>query len=142
MIGLIPALRALSQNSKAPNRKPWSVVAIAVCPSRAVSANRSSSLAAPSSIEYSVCTWRWTKSEPPAAAMRTSLGRRSDTSVLRHPGARAGSGRLAQPFPGHPEILGILRGDLERAARHRVLEGQPDGVQPLASQAEPVRQHR
>src|SRR5262252_5395607 len=33
-----------------------------VMPSSAVRAKRSSSRAAPSSMEYSVCTWRWTKS--------------------------------------------------------------------------------
>src|SRR4051794_18189553 len=35
-----------------------------VIPSSAVRANRSSSRAAPSSMEYSVWTWRWTKSDP------------------------------------------------------------------------------
>src|SRR4051812_15212054 len=35
-----------------------------VMPSSPVRANRSSSRAAPSSMEYSVWTWRWTKSDP------------------------------------------------------------------------------
>ncbi len=39
---------------------PWSVIATAVIPSRAASANSRPTLAAPSSIEYSVCTCRWT----------------------------------------------------------------------------------
>src|SRR4051812_26248445 len=39
---------------------PWSVIATAGMPRRWASTNRSLSRAAPSSIEYSVCTWRCT----------------------------------------------------------------------------------
>ncbi|CPU66956.1 Uncharacterised protein [Mycobacteroides abscessus] len=35
---------------------------MAFCPRRSTSSNRSPIRAAPSSIEYSVWTWRWTKS--------------------------------------------------------------------------------
>src|SRR3954451_8092177 len=52
---------------------------MAVWPTRSTSANRSPRRAAPSSMEYSVCTWRWTKSEPPADAMRAILRRPTDT---------------------------------------------------------------
>src|SRR5207248_3898419 len=40
---------------------PWSVMPTAGMPSRAASANRGAIFAAPSSIEYSVWTCRWTK---------------------------------------------------------------------------------
>ena len=62
MIGLSPAPRAFVKKSYAPKRFPWSVIAMADMPRRLASVIKSSSRAAPSSIEYSVCTWRWTKS--------------------------------------------------------------------------------
>src|SRR3954452_703287 len=89
MIGLMPCSLALDQNSKAPNTLPWSVIAIASMPSSAVRAKRSSSRAAPSSMEYSVCTCRCTNPsrDPPAmdalgsfpgiAPLRRTQGRRS-----------------------------------------------------------------
>ena len=40
---------------------PWSVMPMAGCPSAAAAATTSATRAAPSSIEYSVCTWRWVK---------------------------------------------------------------------------------
>jgi hypothetical protein len=69
MIGLMPLAFALDQKSYAPNTNPWSVVAIAVCPRRWASPKRSFSRAAPSSIEYSVCTCRCTKSVDEAEGM-------------------------------------------------------------------------
>src|SRR5690349_9178755 len=69
MIGLTPCFLALDQNSNAPNTLPWSVIAMASMPSSAVRANMSSSRAAPSSMEYSVCTWRWANPDPEPAAM-------------------------------------------------------------------------
>ena len=47
---------------------PWSVIPIAGCPSAAAAATTSSTRAAPSSIEYSVCTWRWVKESPNAVS--------------------------------------------------------------------------
>ena len=43
---------------------PWSVIPIAGWPSAAAAATTSSTRAAPSSIEYSVWTWRWVKLSP------------------------------------------------------------------------------
>src|SRR6266536_1418631 len=60
MIGFTPAPVACFQKSYAPNTLPWLVIASAGIPIRLVSANRSVSWAAPSSTEYSVCTWRCT----------------------------------------------------------------------------------
>ena len=61
MIGLIPAAVACLTKSYAPKTLPWSVIASAGIPIRAASVNRSFSRAAPSSMEYSVCTCRCTK---------------------------------------------------------------------------------
>src|SRR6266568_2164132 len=53
---------------------PWSVIATAAMPSLAVSANSGATFAAPSSMEYSVCTCRCTKdAEDRADAMRDLL---------------------------------------------------------------------
>ncbi len=46
---------------------PWSVIPSAGCPSAAAAAITSSSRDAPSSIEYSVCTWRWANESPTRA---------------------------------------------------------------------------
>ena len=54
-----PASLACRWNSAAPNMLPWSVIATCVMPVPATSLNSSLSRAAPSSIEYSVCTCRW-----------------------------------------------------------------------------------
>src|SRR4051812_303975 len=85
MIGLIPCSLALDQNSKAPNTLPWSVMAIASMPSSAVRAKRSSSRAAPSSMEYSVCTCRCTNPsrDPPAMDARGSSRGHSSAYVGR-----------------------------------------------------------
>ena len=56
--GVMPASLACRWNSAAPYMLPWSVIATCVMPWFLTSANRSFSRAAPSSIEYSVCTCR------------------------------------------------------------------------------------
>ena len=43
---------------------PWSVMPTAGWPSAAAAATTSSTRAAPSSIENSVCRWRWVKESP------------------------------------------------------------------------------
>ena len=43
---------------------PWSVMPMAGWPSAAAAATTSSIRAAPSSMEYSVWTWRWAKLSP------------------------------------------------------------------------------
>jgi hypothetical protein len=60
MIGLMPASFAFLMKSYAPNTLPWSVIASAGMPISWQPLNRSPRRAAPSSIEYSVCTCRWT----------------------------------------------------------------------------------
>src|SRR5262245_34215726 len=60
-MGFTPALLAFSWKSTAPNRLPWSVIAIAVWPSAASRSNSASCLIAPSSSEYCVCRCRWVK---------------------------------------------------------------------------------
>ena len=59
MTGVIPASLACRWNSAAPYMLPWSVIATCVMPLAVTSLNMSFSRAAPSSIEYSVCTCRW-----------------------------------------------------------------------------------
>ena len=54
--GVMPASVAWRWNSAAPYMLPWSVIATWVMPWRATSLNSSLRRAAPSSIEYSVCT--------------------------------------------------------------------------------------
>ncbi len=73
MIGLMPALVALFQKSYAPYMFPWSVMAIAAMPSASHWRNMSFSRAAPSSIEYSVCTCRCANDFPAGAAMKYRL---------------------------------------------------------------------
>ena len=58
MIGLTPVPREWSKKSHAPNMLPWSVMATAGICCRATSANSAEFLAAPSRVEYSVCTCR------------------------------------------------------------------------------------
>src|ERR687894_152819 len=69
MIGLTPLAFEALWNSYAPNVLPWSVTAIAGIPISAQPLNRSLTRAAPSSIEYSECTCRWTNESLPAAAL-------------------------------------------------------------------------
>ncbi len=59
MTGVMPASLACRWNSAAPYMLPWSVIATWVMPCLETSLNISLSRAAPSSIEYSVCTCRW-----------------------------------------------------------------------------------
>ena len=66
---------------------PWSVVATAGMPIREASANRSSIRAAPSSIEYSVCTCRCTKESLPDDGpddTRRLLARMAEHDVPAH----------------------------------------------------------
>ena len=64
---------------------PWSVMPIAGWPSAAAAATTSSIRAAPSSIEYSVCTWRWVKLN--RATWRVSSSARSTAGVHSNPQA-------------------------------------------------------
>src|ERR1700712_3783888 len=84
MIGLTPWALAFFQNSYAPKVLPWSVIARAGMPMRAASENRSSSRAAPASMENSVWVWRWTNES-------------SDTRETS-----PGNGYLWHPGPGRP----------------------------------------
>ena len=59
MIGMIPASRAAWYIGRTPYMFPWSVIPIAGWPSAAAAATTSPIRDAPSSIEYSVWTWRW-----------------------------------------------------------------------------------
>src|SRR5690554_939025 len=61
MIGLIPASVAVFQKSYAPKTLPWSVTATAGIPCSTAAAISGLTLAAPSSMEYSLCTCRCTK---------------------------------------------------------------------------------
>ena len=54
---------------------PWSVMPIAGWPSAAAAATTSPTRAAPSSIEYSVWTWRWVKRIAHAGPPRASAAR-------------------------------------------------------------------
>src|SRR3954447_4690370 len=62
MIGLIPCLRASRWSSTAPASEPWSVSVTAGMPSSAARAASAGMRHAPSRIEYSEWTCRWTKS--------------------------------------------------------------------------------
>ena len=53
---------------------PWSVMPMAGCPSAAAAATTSSTRAAPSSIEYSVWTWRWVKLSPTGGLLGAPAG--------------------------------------------------------------------
>jgi hypothetical protein len=61
MIGFTGDCRDRRKNSAAPYIFPWSVIPTAGMPSRSASANSGSTLAIPSSIEYSVWLCRCTK---------------------------------------------------------------------------------
>src|SRR5712691_1582241 len=87
--GVIPASLACRWNSAAPNMLPWSVIATCVMPWALTSLKSSLSRAAPSSIEYSVCTCRW--------AYRESL---TLHRLLLRPAAS--SDREHAPAPPHP----------------------------------------
>src|SRR6266545_3309916 len=98
MIGRTPAAFACFQKSYAPKTFPWSVMASAGMPIRPASAKRSRSRAAPSSMEYSVCTCRCTNE----SAMRAPPpSRRTPTTNLD--GDR---GKAAEPCWRAPEKHG------------------------------------
>src|SRR5438105_12421548 len=61
MTGLIPFFWAALTRSIVPAREPWSVSATAGICSSAARAARAGMRHAPSRIEYSEWTWRWTK---------------------------------------------------------------------------------
>ncbi len=56
MMGLTPLAVACFQKSYAPNMLPWSVTAMAGMPCSETACMRGPTRAAPSSIEYSLCT--------------------------------------------------------------------------------------
>ncbi len=60
MMGFTPAALACFQKSNAPNTLPWSVIATAGIFCSAAACTSGPTRAAPSSIEYSLWTWRWT----------------------------------------------------------------------------------
>ena len=69
---------------------PWSVIPSAGWPSPTALATSSSRRAAPSSIENSVCTWRWVNesanlasSAPRARSAPPAVARRGYTAVIR-----------------------------------------------------------
>src|SRR3954470_19235161 len=126
---------------------PWSVIAAAGMPRRLASPSSSLTRAAPSSIEYSVCTWRCTnESDTPsplyvlAPAVRRSRLRwlscddpgDSSRPVRQKRGGSRGSGSLGERLDHHrgraePRLLGVRlevlvldrRADLQRrVVRH------------------------
>src|SRR5579862_191933 len=81
MTGLMPCLRAYVKSWTAPASEPWSVRLTAGISSSAARATRSGIRQAPSRIEYSEWTWRWTNgaSDMPGATIsgaqdRTGFG--------------------------------------------------------------------
>lgn len=52
-------------------------------------------------------------------------------------GYGAGSGLGSQPFQGLGEVGGVVAGESDAVARRGMVEGQGDGVQPLAGKAQP-----
>ena len=73
MIGLIPAAVAVLQKSYAPNMLPWSVTAMAGIPSATAASMSGLTRAAPSSIEYSLCTCRCTNESSLRARLRLQV---------------------------------------------------------------------
>ena len=92
MIGLTPAAVPFFQNSYAPKTLPWSVIASAGMPIRAASVNRSDTRAAPSSMEYSLCTCRCTNCSAAVLDDAGSTTWRSDVGPLLC-GDASGTGR-------------------------------------------------
>src|SRR5215210_2100564 len=91
MIGLTPVPFVAFQSWTAPAMLPWSVSVTAGISNSAACSTRSGTRQAPSRIEYSEWTWRWTKGA--AAIGRDSLRRPPDGSrngsvvrLKRHPG--------------------------------------------------------
>src|SRR6266568_3057920 len=86
MTGLIPFFWAALTRSIVPAREPWSVSATAGIWSSAARAARAGMRHAPSRIEYSEWTWRWTKGAPGTGRplyerSRTALETRLRSSV-------------------------------------------------------------
>src|SRR5260370_6482694 len=73
MTGLTPTFLACWKNSYEPHLCPWSVIPTAGISSLAVSCSSGLTFAAPSSIEYSVCTWRCTSEAGDRAAAMCDL---------------------------------------------------------------------
>ena len=114
MIGLTPAALALARSRRRRTRCRGRSSRSRPCPSSAVRSNMSPSRAAPSSMEYSVCTCRWTNPSWPAESRMerdqpfpgsewtaaSATGRRCSrgrTSAYVHPvGAMAWQGRSGQ----------------------------------------------
>src|SRR6478735_3531917 len=143
MIGLIPAARALDQNSWAPNTLPWSVIAIESMPSSAVRSNMSVSRAAPSSMEYSVCTWRCANPSLEPVDMRAfSTPSRRVVSRARRTAGESRGGRS----PGEePSAYVSLAGQSDRTRRvSQPADRAPVAVRPgdrgaVAGEHEPGR---
>src|SRR5437588_1977819 len=92
MTGLIPFFWAALTRSIVPAREPWSVRATAGICSSAARAARAGMRHAPSRMEYSEWTWRWTKgavsgtARPLYKSVPTGLRRRTDVEAIRiHP---------------------------------------------------------
>src|SRR3954468_9000644 len=78
--GLMPAAFAASYIASAPYMLPWSVIPIAGWPSAAAAATTSPMRDAPSSIEYSVWTCRWTNDRAITPALKSD-GRAGDPAL-------------------------------------------------------------
>src|SRR6478609_9700589 len=127
MIGLMPASVAVRQKSNAPNMLPWSVTATAGIPCSTAASMRGLTRAAPSSIEYSLCTWRWTKeSLEGTSSPGRGCGLKS-TSDLRR----------SQHVQRVLQIVRVGGGEGHPLPRAGVLEGELDGMQPLPAEAQP-----
>src|SRR5438094_1740742 len=83
----MPCFRASRWSSTAPTSEPWSVSVTAGIPSSAARAARAGIRQAPSRIEYSEWTWRWTKSA-------SGTGRAIVQLDPDAPSARVGAGQL------------------------------------------------
>src|SRR3954452_8947535 len=95
-IGLMPAALACLAKSYAPYKLPWSVIASAGMPACSHPLNKSLRRAAPSSIEYSVCTCRCTNESPSLAmtAQTSSESAPQDGTYSWRGGSRAKRGLL------------------------------------------------
>src|SRR5262249_49037280 len=120
MTGLIPCLSASFVSSTAPARDPWSVSATAGIWNSAARAASSGIRQAPSRIEYSEWTWRWTK-----GAWGSGTGRQSDP-------------RLRPPSLGTHKPA---RRSVERAMKEYRLIG-PDGNEFFSPTAGTLGGHR
>src|SRR3954451_7428992 len=80
MIGLTPCLPVSLKSSTAPASEPWSVSATAGISKSAARWASAGMRHAPSRIEYSEWTWRWTKGASGTAL--TTLTRRQDRTLL------------------------------------------------------------